>query len=287
LAARACARLLKELQTNGGLPRCARLFVGDSVGVHRTNGVGVLKGADLHVLVNEERTSGDAPHLSVAGVVEVKSYVESQRRLRAQLDQHLRRAKQGLRIGGVDYPAEMIGIGCGESQQVARIVVLPSDWRLARSFRFTDSATGRLLDVDRRQPPRDDDEIARGDGGEWRITLRWSVEALAEAAYEMTFWYMEKVGEVIYSTAVPRAWEGMTPAEAGRNAVKMMLYYAILRCRTPREEERAIALYNTYAFGYALGMNYRNAHGRREMLWPQDLDEIVSAGKTKSGCRLC
>ena len=121
---------------------------------------------------------------------------------------------------------------------------------------------------------------------EWCITLRWSAEALAEAAYEMTFWYMEKVGEVIYSKSVPEGWEEMSPSEAGRNAVKNMLYYAILRCRSIREEQRAIALYNSYGYGYALGMNYKNAKGRREMLWSQGLDEILSAGKTKNGCIL-
>jgi len=46
---------------------------------------------------------------------------------------------------------------------------------------------------------------------------------------------------------------------------------------------RAIALYNSYGFGYALGMNFRNADGRREMLWPPDLDEIDAAGKTREG----
>ena len=136
------------------------------------------------------------------------------------------------------------------------------------------------------QPSREDDEIKQVGDNEWRITLRWSKEALAEAAYEMTFWYMEKIGEIIYSKSLPKGWEKMTPAEAGRNAAKMMLYYAILRCRSIREEQRAIALYNSYGYGYALGMNYKNAEGRREMLWPQDLDEILSAGKTKNGCTL-
>ena len=135
-------------------------------------------------------------------------------------------------------------------------------------------------------PPRTDDEIIMTGNDEWRITLRWSKEALAEAAYEMTFWYMEKVGELIYSNSRPKGWEEMSAGEAGRNAAKMMLYYALLRCRTTRDTQRAIALYNTYGFGYALGMNYRNAEGRRKMLWPQDLDEIMSDGKTKYGCRL-
>jgi hypothetical protein len=49
---------------------------------------------------------------------------------------------------------------------------------------------------------------------------------------------------------------------------------------------RAIALYNTYCFGYALGMNFRNPQGRRELLWPQDLDEIAQDGRTANGCRI-
>jgi len=47
---------------------------------------------------------------------------------------------------------------------------------------------------------------------------------------------------------------------------------------------RAIALCNTYGFGYALGMNFRNPQGRREMLWPQDMDEIALNGRTENGC---
>jgi hypothetical protein len=124
----------------------------------------------------------------------------------------------------------------------------------------------------------------------------------------MTFWYMEKVGEAIYTQKPgeedpkPKDWAEMTPAEAGRNAIKMMLYYAIrpdaILAEEAREQKkplprpiarrlsRAIALYNTYGFGYALGMNYRNSLGWREMLWPQDLDEIAISGRTANGCRI-
>jgi hypothetical protein len=66
----------------------------------------------------------------------------------------------------------------------------------------------------------------------------------------------------------------------------MMLYYAILRARNRRDEQRAIAIYNSYGFGCALGMNFRNKDGRREMLWPEDLDEILAHGKNKDGCRV-
>jgi hypothetical protein len=183
----------------------------------------------------------------------------------------------------VDYPKEKVKIGCGADRRVFRIFVVPGAWKLPRTFRFVNSKTGRILHVEPAKPRTTDDEIVQVGDDEWYITLRWSMEALAQAAFEMTFWYMEKVGEVIYSEAVPKAWDKITPSEAGRNAVKMMLYYALLRCCTDREEQRAIALYNSYCFGYSLGMNFKNAKGRREMLWIEDLDEILTAGKTKYG----
>ena len=285
LAAEPCMELIRRLQRNNDLPRKTRLYIGDSVRVHTPNGKRLLKGADLHIMV-EERRPNFPPCVSLVGVAEVKSYICSARRLREQLDQHLRRAKRGVRVNGVDYPAEKVTMGYGRNRRVARIAVLPSDWKLPRSFRFKKSGGGRLLHVDAGEPPQNGDEIIQTGNDEWRITLRWSKEALAEAAFEMTFWYMEKIGEVIYAESVPKGWKEMTPGEAGRNAAKMMLYYAILRCPTIREEQRAIALYNSYGYGYALGMNYKNAEGRREMLWPQDLDEILSADKTKSGCSL-
>jgi hypothetical protein len=62
---------------------------------------------------------------------------------------------------------------------------------------------------------------------------------------------------------------------------------------TPKECAEAITFvhsfiptYNTYGFGYAIGMNFRNPVGRREMLRPQDLDEIARNGRTANGCRI-
>ncbi|NQS98750.1 MAG: hypothetical protein HQ591_09870 [candidate division Zixibacteria bacterium] len=285
LAAKPCLNLMKKLQKEGRLPPNARLYVGDSVAIRKASGKGFLKGADQHILIKEKRPDG-ASTITVAGLTEVKSYIQSESRLREQLDRHSLRVKRGLQVSGINYSADKVNVGYGRDRGVVRIAVLPSDWKLSRSFRFEDSENGRLLHVDPGVTPRKEDEIKQIDNNEWRITLRWSKETLTEAAYEMTFWYMEKIGEVIYSKSVPKGWEEMTPAEAGRNAVKMMLYYAILRCRTLREEQRAIALYNSYCFGYALGMNFRNAEGRREMLWTEDLDEILTAGKTKHGCIL-
>ena len=78
----------------------------------------------------------------------------------------------------------------------------------------------------------------------------------------------------------------MTPREAGVNAAKQALYYAISRCPDARSAQRAIALYNVYGFGYALGMNFRDSNRRRQMLWPEHLRELVDAGQTKEGFRV-
>ena len=287
LAGAPCQRLVEQLRLSGVLPASTRLYVGDTVMVLRKTGKGVLKGADMHALVVHGQPTV-APSVTVAGVVEVKSGRKSADAMCRQLDQHILRTRHGVRVAGVTYPAAEVRLGCGPKTSILRITAQPSDWRLPRTFRFENTERGRLLCLDETVTPAEDDQVTNLGDDRWHIILKSSKEAIAQAAYEMTFWYMEKVGEIIYSDpdAMPKDWQEMTPAEAGRNAAKMMLYYAILRCRTPRENQRAIALSNTYGFGYALGMSFRNAEGRREMLWPQDLDEILQSGKTKHGCRI-
>ena len=83
----------------------------------------------------------------------------------------------------------------------------------------------------------------------------------------------------------------MTPFEAGCNASKMMLNLAVARLASDRpgisrfkcwtQYQLAVGLYNTFSFGYALGMNFRNKESRaRELLSPEDLDEILEFGRT-------
>ncbi len=278
-------RLLHEFQSDGRLPRDARLHVGDtvwsSVGKTRV----FAKGADMHVLVVPRSAShSSAPGL--AGVVEVKSYFKTAERLRRQLAQHVARARRGLRFGGADYFPPQLAPAVSDLPPV-RISVIPAAWPLPRGFRFETTKEGRkFLHVDPPIPPAAADHVAGIGDRTWHVTLRWSKEALDAAAYGMTFWFMEKLGEALYTGAVPPEWSEMTPAQAGQNAAKQMLYYAIMRARNRRDEQRAIAIYNSYGFGCALGMNFRNKDGRREMLWPEDLEEIAVAGRNKHGSRI-
>jgi hypothetical protein len=285
LAVNLCLRILRELQTEKRLPCEARLYFGDTVLVSAKHGAGFAKGADLHILV-EPRSTKSKPSVMIAGIAEVKSYFRSRKQFREQLNDHIVRARQRLRVGDSIYSPDQISVGCGGSRRAVRITVCPARWTLPRAFRFEHKDGRKFLYVDPGVPPAASDSVLRLGPMEWRVTLRWSKEALDAAAYGMTFWFMEKVGEFVYSNGVPKDWAEMTPAEAGQNAAKMMLYYAILRCRTARENERAIALYNSYSFGYALGMNFRNPKGKREMLWPQDLDEILANGQNKDGCKI-
>lgn len=284
LAVTPCLRILRELQAEKRLPREARLYVGDTVWAVQRKGDSFAKAADLHILVVQRSRA----HLSVtvAGVAEVKSYFQSPERLRRQLDQHLTRARRGLRVGKIVYSPDQITVGGQGGSRAVRITVLPAHWTLPRTFYFEQRDGRKCLHVDPGVPRNATDSVERPGPLEWRVALRWSKETLDAAAYGMTFWFMEKVGEVLYSNGVPKGWEEMSPAEAGQNAAKMMLYYALLRCRTRNENNRAVALYNSYSFGCALGMNFRDTKGQRVMLWPQDLDEILTTGQNKGGSRI-
>lgn len=276
-AARPVLGLLRDLKERGDVGSDAVLFVGDVVTAPQSERNRRDRAADLHVL-----TLGvDAA--VVAAIGEVKSYAAGSARLRAQLAKHVARCRRGLVIGGQTFAAHQVSLARDPPILVS---IRPSDWCLPREFRFEDRDGGSFLHMKPYDPPAGPDECRLEADGIWHVRLRWSHEALAAAAYGLTFWYMERVGEVAFSEPSRCPWPEMTPAEAGCNAAKQSLYYAILRRRKRSESNRAIALYNMYGFGYALGMNYRDANGRREMLWPQDLREILVNGYSRSGCRI-
>lgn len=284
LACRPVARLASDLQALGHLPETTRLFVGDAVKAPASRTGQFVQAADFHLLSGACGPTETGP-VDLLGVGEVKSYALSQRRLRHQLRRHLERAAHGLRLPSTTIPAESVRIAEGEPQSPLQISILPARWKLPRRVELQTVDGHEILSAAAVEPPSEEDQVRPLGDAQWHITLRWSVEALASAAYEVTFWYMEKVGEVLYRGGVPDEWSEMTPAEAGRNAVKMMLYYAILRARTRPEDERAIALYNTYGFGYALGTSFRDPQGRRQMLWPDDLREVLDHGASREGYR--
>lgn len=282
LAAGPCVKLVEELKATGRISPPARLYMGDAILFSGGTAGRYQKAADMHLISLGESSPRE---VVVLGVVEVKSYSCSNNHLWRQLARHISRVQKGILVritkdgarskARVAYPETIFSVG-----------VTAAAWKIPRTFSFNQQEGMRILDIDTPRPPKENSLVKQIGPANWRIILRWSQEALASAAYEMTFRYMEKLGEVVFSEIMPPEWRKMTPAEAGRNSAKMMLYYAIPRCPSRRVEQRAIALYNTYSFGYALGMNFRDANGVREMLWPEDLDEIARTGSTKHGCSI-
>ena len=116
-----------------------------------------------------------------------------------------------------------------------------------------------------RDKPKIESLALEEEPGLYKIILSWSKEAIEQAAYELTFWYMSQVGKNVYaSKPMPKNWEGMSPEEAGYNSIKEKLYYIMLRPLTKRQGLRATKLYNVYSFGYPLGID------AKEELWLQD-----------------
>lgn len=258
----------------------ATVFVGDVLRTRQLRRSVWAKGADFH-LISEESCLLQA-------VGEVKSYDETLADMLTQLDRHIQRAHLGIRARG-GHTAPKIQPRSGASA-AARIAVRPATWKLPRTFRFQTTESGRSLVVDRSSPPTDADSVQEVAAKTWLVTLRWSEEALAAAAYDLSFWYMAQVGRLAFEKlGVPREWAEMSPAEAGENAVRMCVHYAPLRAvLNPRRDlGRSTMLQNIYGFGYSLGGHFVDEIGRVESLFAKDLDEILAnGGRTNKGARL-
>jgi len=209
----------------------------------------------------------------------VKSYRCSRNKVMAQLDHHLARAEEGLVIS---VPGcKQVRCDVRVADLPLKVFVFPARWRLSRHFSFRSFRNRHLLVVQPPKPGATSTTVPENPGG-WTIELRWSGEALAAAAYEIVLWCLGRLGERIYGDR-PSPWPEMSPAEAGHNAAKMALYYAMLHIDDRETGAQAVKLYNILGFGFALGSSFRGRDGRPAMLWPQDLDEILRTGRTRKG----
>lgn len=273
LALEPCIKLVHLLQDKGDLPSKMTLYWGETV-KERRRFVRAGHRKDIHwgsftwgadgLLVKHRPATSDesATSIRIQGVVEIKSMPCSKRKILAQIERHIIRLGGGVELVGNRFSQDTIHL---DNSSVIRIMVLTSNWKLSRNWRY-ESDGNTLVPSEISEPPvkTRTEELK---SNIWKITLDWSKESLEQAAYEMTFGYMASVGRHIYTKKIslPKTWEYMTPNEAGYNAIKMMLYFILLRPLSERQERRAIKLYNIYSFGYPLGVD------SKEMLWPQDL----------------
>ncbi|MCX6567137.1 MAG: hypothetical protein NTW38_12095 [Candidatus Aminicenantes bacterium] len=268
-------QLAGELKTARRIPGATQIWVGDSIMAPKSSGTTLAKAADVHLLV----TSSTRERAILVGIAEVKSYLCSQKKVTKQLGNHISRVSRTIVTQSSDgkhvrYSVRMV-------DKPLKISVIPSSWRLSRHFRFRAGGNRRVLIVNPPRPAASAIAIENGPDA-WKIVLRWSHEALADAAFEIFLWCLGRLGEEVYRNR-PSPWLDMSPAEAGQNSVKMALYYSILHISEPTTLAQAIKLYNVLGYGFALGSNFRGSDGRPAMLWPEDLDEILSNGITREG----
>jgi hypothetical protein len=283
LALEPCIRLVRWLQQQGNLFSEPHLYWGDMIKerrkVSRAGGKsgslwgGFTKGADGLLI---ERSAKQPDVLNVRGVVEVKSMPLAARKVINQIDSHIMRLKGGVKLGEREWPPEHVN-----ASSLVRILVLPSTWGLSREWRGEKTERGIRIVLPEPSHPSAEAQVQKLERNVWKVTLAWSQEALNQAAFQMTFWYMSQVGRKIFTKKnMPKAWSYMTPEEAGNNAIKEMLYYITdSRSRISERQMRfAAKLYNIYAYGYPLGMDARKIAtdgqeklGPGEILWPSDI----------------
>lgn len=281
LALDSCLNLVQQLREKGRISSNTVLYWGDAVQERRRpkapfeHGVvrpgSFTKGADGLIVEPTATGHGKANNgLKISGVIEVKSMRLGKKRILDQINGHITRLQGGVQLGHKKWSPDSLvfkhnGSHQSEGSSLARVLVMPSNWKLSREWTSVKTDRGREIVFPVPSPPSSESRIEELESDIWKITLTWSQEALAQAAYEMTFWYMSQVGRHVYrKKALPKGWEYMTPEQAGYNAMKMMLYYVPLRYISERHERLAIRLYNIYCFGYPAGTD------SKEMLWPQD-----------------
>jgi hypothetical protein len=270
LAIKHCLELLENLKTRGRVSKEAFLCFGDYISEYQkkkgrtveTDSAGSLaKGADGLIV---EKSNGKNK-INVKGVIEIKSMYVSPKKLLTQINQHISRLQWGLVLGIKKYTPDKLNIN---KKNILRIMIIPSSWKVNRQFKWKEKESSRRMVFPEPDFPKEETRIEEVETNTWKIKLNWSKEALEQAAFEMTSWYMSQVGKSVYNKKnLPKNWEEMSPEEAGYNSIKEKLYYILLRPLTKKQGRRAIKLYNVYSFGYSRGID------SKEMLWPEDIEE--------------
>lgn len=259
---------IDEFIKKGSLPDDVQFFFGETVwervckkGNDQTYGA-FAKGAD-GLIVCTSSGEANAKCVSIKGIVEVKSSCLTNSDILEQIRKHAARMQGGLRLSSEVFAPDQIAV---DEPKYIRFIVIPSRWKLDRRWRRLKTETGSYLDFSELDEAPVPYKVEQIDRRTIKVTLAWSEEALSQAAYEMTYWYMTEVGQHIYSKRPPpKGWEEMSAREIGYNAAKNMLYYFPFLELPPKTQSKAIKIYNVYGFGYPNAVD-----SPQEMLWPED-----------------
>ena len=270
LAFEPCMSLIEKLSSQNRIPPDCELYLGDiirqpvrNLQPYKKPGMFLRRtapGADG--LIISRSGKGNSERLDIHGIIEVKSMQQSLKEFSEQIGLHLERLAGGLKLKDVFTEGNRI-----RTVNPVAISITTSQWKVPRGHRsITDKNVRKILLSPPVASPVQTD-FCEVEPDVWRITLSQSQEALEQAAYEMTYHFMAYIGECVFTEDAqnPRM-EGMTPLEAGYNAIKEALYY-LLRFDLPDDiKGQATKLYNVYGFGYA---NNEDSQG---MLWADSLE---------------
>jgi hypothetical protein len=269
LAIESCKRLLKELQLKSSLSENAKIAFGDYIKEYQKTGI-LAKGADgLFIDMDNSNNS-----VVVKGVIEIKSMPIPVSKILKQIQNHITRLEKGVSLGLKEFNSEKV---ICNPQDVIKIIVVPSTWKVNRHFTWLNENGIRKMSFPEPDKPQNDSKIEEFGKNIYKIILKWSKEALEQAAYEMTFNYMSAVGiSVFENKPLPKGLEDMPLDKIGYNSIIEKIYHNMqpyhfediqknLSRQQKIEKIRMIKLFNVYSFGYPLGID------SKQMLWAEDL----------------
>ncbi len=206
LALSPCLTLVQKLQQSGELPPGVNLYWGDMVQERRQKRMvskeanaqwgNFTKGADgLIVERIPAQQENQKNLLKMHGVVEVKSMTLSRKKVLAQINRHIVRLGGGVKVGEKEWAPDDICFSQFKDSDpgLIRVMILPSAWKLSRKWHSVKTDQGRAMVFPEPTDPPTQTSIKKLEPNLWSITLSWSQEALSQAAYELTFWYMSQV----------------------------------------------------------------------------------------------
>jgi hypothetical protein len=275
----------------GDLPSAAVVIPGSEITSWR-NAQGRVertwqKSADALVAVRRPNEEGGG--WAFLGVVEIKSYRESLRRMFAQIEQHVDRIRLGVQISSALVDPTTSGF----VDRADRPTWLP----LASPQR-----PGRVLQlaIRPRAPSRDAQALRPWSGQQecWVDELPCTVGHLHEAAYLLTAWYIAQAGPDVFlpvgevagpgDPRIVNPWPERSADSAAANMLKLAMYETSLRenivtgfeSRKPERRSDMVfsRLYNSVCYGPAFARSDR-------LLTPEDYRREWAATADGSGCQ--
>jgi hypothetical protein len=261
--------LVNMLRSQNRIPTDCDLYLGDIIRQPVRNldpevkpgmcSIRMAKGADG--LIIDHTNHGNSELLGIHGIIEVKSMRLALKKFTDQIGLNQERLSFGLKLNGLFTDGKRILM-----VKPVMIAITPSKWKVPRGHVSVIDKDVRKIILSAPIASTAQTDIKEVEPDVWKIILNQSQEVLEQAAFEMTYNFMGYIGESVFTEDIsnPRL-AGMTPMEAGYNAIKEALYYILLFDLPDDIRRHATKLYNIYGFGYAMSRD------SKDMMWAESI----------------